>query len=325
MSNIPSVSVVMPTYNGVAHLRRQLDSILKQEGVAVALYVSDDNSTDGTREVLDDYESRGLITTTTNSGQRGLHCNMASALNMAATDLVAISDQDDIWLPNKLQTLVASLGDADAVFCDSALIDEGDAPISPSLLKELGISRPEIGRHFLRLIRVNSVSGHGLLFRRKLLPDILPFVDACVYDQQIALVAAMRGGVNFVPEALTLHRQHGGNHHNKLAVVSRDEQPKEDRESMRQRQRKNELDMIRFALARKPDKLGLRARWDFFLLSIIEGRLTGARRRFRDPVLLLAVWCIARDFFRLLPGNRSNFRRTMSYARRVRDGGGALQ
>ncbi len=325
MSNLPGVSVVMPTFNGEAYLRRQLDSILNQDGVAVSLYVSDDNSTDGTPEILADYESKGLITATRNSGQRGLHANMASALEMATTDLIAISDQDDIWLPNKLQMLVAALGDADAVFCDSALIDENDAPISPSLLKELGITKPEIGRHFLRLIRVNSVSGHGLLFRRKLLPDILPFVDACVYDQQIALVAAMRGGVNFVPEALTLHRQHGGNHHNKLAVVSRDEQPKEDRDNMRRRQRKNELDMIRFALVRKPARLSLRARRDFFLLSLIEGRLTGTRKRFRDPVLLLAVWCIARDFFRLLPGTRSNFRRSVSYARRVRDSWGALQ
>ena len=104
----PSVGVLMTTYNGQDFIREQLDSLLAQVGVSIHVYVFDDASTDGTISILRAYANRypGLFTifeSATNSGGTGLNIIRNAARLPRGHDYVALADQDDVWLPGKLE------------------------------------------------------------------------------------------------------------------------------------------------------------------------------------------------------------------------------
>ncbi len=118
----PRVVVLLATYNGVAHLAQQVDSILAQEGVEVRLVVSDDGSTEGTLEWLRDLVlseprvSTLPIVPPSGSAARNFYRLLRDA-ELREGELIAFSDQDDIWLPHKLATQARLLeeGGVDAV------------------------------------------------------------------------------------------------------------------------------------------------------------------------------------------------------------------
>ncbi len=110
----PRILVLLATYNGKRWLDEQLDSLLAQEGVRVDLLIGDDRSTDGTRELLLDLCARRpearLCGWDSGSGSAGGNFRrLYLAAEPAAYDYVALADQDDVWLPNKLARGVAAL------------------------------------------------------------------------------------------------------------------------------------------------------------------------------------------------------------------------
>lgn len=106
MSNLPKIAVLMATYNGARFLREQLDSLLAQEAVEVTIYVRDDRSTDNTLSILNEYAATGkLVLLPTKPEQLRVTRNFYSILkevDLAPYDAFCYSDQDDIWLPEKL-------------------------------------------------------------------------------------------------------------------------------------------------------------------------------------------------------------------------------
>lgn len=121
----PRVAVLLASYDGAAFLDEQLDSILGQEGVDVHVVVSDDGSTDGTLELLEARRRAdvrlSLLPALAPSGSSA--ANFARLLrdaDLSDVDLVAMSDQDDVWLPGKLARHAAILagGDVQGVSSD---------------------------------------------------------------------------------------------------------------------------------------------------------------------------------------------------------------
>lgn len=111
---MPSLGVILTTYNGREFLPEQLDSLLAQTGVELHIYAFDDCSTDGTMSVLLDYAERypGTFTiaqNTPNSGGTGLNIFGNVQRCPSHHDFVALADQDDVWLPEKLSRAVAEL------------------------------------------------------------------------------------------------------------------------------------------------------------------------------------------------------------------------
>lgn len=102
------VVVMMATYNGKKYIEKQLDSILSQIGVCVALHVYDDASTDGTKEILQEYEKLYCNMTCTfakeNKGYKNSFWHLLK--NAQQAEYYAWADQDDIWNKNKLQSAV---------------------------------------------------------------------------------------------------------------------------------------------------------------------------------------------------------------------------
>lgn len=105
--DLPRVTVLLATYDGVRWLPEQLDTLLSQQGVRLELVVSDDGSTDGTWELLQERAAADprvvLLPRTTPTGSAaGNFYRLLREVDLAGCDLVALADQDDVWLPGKL-------------------------------------------------------------------------------------------------------------------------------------------------------------------------------------------------------------------------------
>src|SRR6476469_5550437 len=104
MSNFPSISVAIATYNGELYLEEQLDSILSQTLKPAEIIVCDDLSTDGTQTILEKYQQKGHLRFFVNDKRLGFVGNFKRAVSLTQPNhYVALSDQDDVWLPQKIE------------------------------------------------------------------------------------------------------------------------------------------------------------------------------------------------------------------------------
>ncbi|CCH00647.1 putative glycosyltransferase epsH [Fibrella aestuarina BUZ 2] len=218
MKQLPLVSVVLATYNGERFLKTQLDSIVQQTYPQLEVIVVDDRSTDATHDILQHYAARypyfSLVVNETNLGYIR---NFEKGMLLANGDLIALSDQDDIWHPEKIRILVEAMGDSDVVFGDSRLIDDNDQP--------LGINFSDIRQlqsfdSCLSFLIGNTVSGHNMLITKSLLQRSLPFPLHIPHDHWLCFVATFRQPVKFVPQLLVDYRQHATNVYGILPVVN---------------------------------------------------------------------------------------------------------
>lgn len=108
-----TVAVVMSTFNGEKYLREQLDSILNQQGVAVTLYIRDDGSSDGTKEILSEYEKINNNVYVDYAQNVGVGNSFMNALYSVPDtyEFYAFADQDDIWQEEKLSEAIKFLID----------------------------------------------------------------------------------------------------------------------------------------------------------------------------------------------------------------------
>jgi hypothetical protein len=145
--------------------------------------------------------------------------NFADALAHARGELVALSDQDDVWRPGRLAAAVAAF-DADSrlllVHSDARLVDAEGRPIGTTLLQALETTAGERaglehGDAFATLLRRNLVTGATVVLRRTLLDAAAPFPAGWVHDEWLAVIAAAVGELRLLPDALIDYRQHGAN------------------------------------------------------------------------------------------------------------------
>ena len=119
------ISVCMATYNGQKYIKEQIDSILCQLGHADELVISDDHSTDLTPDIIKSYDDK-RIKFFYNELKKGVTHNFENALLKSKGDILFLADQDDVWLPGKLEKMVDFMqqGGYDVVECNCALVDE---------------------------------------------------------------------------------------------------------------------------------------------------------------------------------------------------------
>lgn len=198
------VSVVMCTYNGERFLREQLDSILGQTYRPYEIIVQDDGSTDGTLEIVREYQERcPLVKLQTNKGTRGINGNFFSAMRSATGDFIAISDQNDIWHPDKLREQMEVIGDK--MMCVSRSI-----PFNNSTGEDMPYDGRRPNCNLVRLLFA-SMPGHNLLFRRELL-DRVPaggkIYGHTWYDVILGLTAAALDSVVLLDRFLVRQRRY---------------------------------------------------------------------------------------------------------------------
>lgn len=212
------VTIVMATRNGAAHLRAQLDSIAAQSHRNWSLFVSDDNSTDATHEILAGFGARHPLRLVQGPG-RGAAANFLSAL--CHPDLppgtVALADQDDVWLKGKLARGLRRIAAAERragagapvlYAAESILADHGLTPLSRS---RSGRVRPG----FAPALAQNLFAGHSMmlnpaalaLVRRAGLPQGVVWHDWWLYQ----LLAGAGAALVLDPAPAVIWRQHAEN------------------------------------------------------------------------------------------------------------------
>lgn len=215
-----SVSVVLCTYNGAAFLADQLASVATQTRPPDEMVIRDDGSTDQTMQILEEFAaSAGFpISIQQNRVRRGAFANFWSAMHDANGDLIALCDQDDVWLPSKLERAVELLaGDprAGATFSDGWCIDDTGAVTGRSLWDGVHFSmtersRFEGGKELEVLLRRNVVTGATLTFRAGLLPALNPGPEM-PHDHWISVAVAVRSLVVPIRDPLIKYRLHDSN------------------------------------------------------------------------------------------------------------------
>ncbi len=200
------VSVCLTTFNGEKFLKRQLDTILEQLGERDELIISDDGSTDRTVEIIKSYRD-GRIKLLENSGSGSPVLNMEKALRAAGGDYVFLADQDDVWLPGRVEKTLQKLQQFDLVVCNASIVDENEQLIHPSYFEWKGS-----GAGFFRNLKKNSFLGCALAFNREILRRVLPFPKKiAMHDVWIGLMAECSGSVFFLDEKLMYYRRHKDN------------------------------------------------------------------------------------------------------------------
>lgn len=193
-----TVSVVMATYNGEKYLREQLDSILGQSYPIHELIIQDDCSADGTIGIVRQYmEKYPFIKLFVNEQNVGYNENFHRAAMHATGDFVALSDQDDIWFPQKLERQVAAIGDADVCFSNTL---DGET---------LENCTPQRDRRFTLETTIwgNQVPGHTMLCRREFVQNPDHWLGYIYYDRSLVFHALINGSVVKVVEPLNFHRR----------------------------------------------------------------------------------------------------------------------
>lgn len=209
-SHNPKISIIIATYNGAAYLREQLDSIIAQTLTADEIIIQDDCSSDGTAEIIQSYSSNLPIKFFKNSENLGYIRNFESAIAKAQGEFIAICDQDDLWVPEKLERLMEKIGTKSLVYADSKLIDSDGNPMGQTLSEKLRnrfIEAPSP----LCFVYDNCVSAHAILLHRSLLQHLFPFPKHLYFDAWIAACAASQKGIGYVDEPLVGYRQHASN------------------------------------------------------------------------------------------------------------------
>ena len=215
------ISVALCTYNGAHFLDEQLSSLLAQTRLPNELVVCDDGSTDGTLQILADFQSRAPFPTRlyVNPVNLGPAKNFEQAIGLCDGDLIALCDQDDVWMPEKLGEAEAHFDkfpDIDAVFSDALIVDSELRPLTYTLWRQVGFTRAERqmmadGRGLEVLLKHVTVTGATLTIRSSLRQRALPIPTGWMHDAWVAVIAAASGGLRAIPAALIFYRQHDSN------------------------------------------------------------------------------------------------------------------
>lgn len=201
------ISVCMATYNGERYLAEQLDSILPQLESSDELIISDDGSTDGTVGLIRRMADSRICILENNS--RCYTSNFENALRHARGDHIFLSDQDDIWHPDKVKIVLRYLERYDFVMTNARIVDS-----TGKMLHESRNALLPIGTGFLRNLAKTYYLGCCMAFRRRVLQAALPFPpnrELCLHDAWIALLAELCFRTHLCDECLVDYRMHAHN------------------------------------------------------------------------------------------------------------------
>lgn len=204
--NLPLVSIAMATYNGEKFVEQQIQSLLAQDYPNLEIVISDDCSQDRTWEILEHYASIDdrirLLPRTVNLGYVK---NFVRVFSECKGELISPCDQDDIWYPNKTSRLVEEMGDATLIYCNNRYIDEKNSFLGKTHADVVNMID---GQDVRKLLFCTSISGHTMIFNKKLLSITSQLVDFPYVDWAIAFLAAEYGNIKYLDEILVDWRQH---------------------------------------------------------------------------------------------------------------------
>lgn len=213
------VTVLLAVYNGEKYLKQQIDSIMGQTVRDIKIIIRDDGSTDNSLQIIDDYCNKypqtisKLEGTPTGSAKQ----NFAELLKNCDSDYIMFCDQDDVWLPQKVEKTFAAMKSAEGdgkmpvlVHTDLKVVDQNLDVISPSFFNFQKLIQDDIT--LSGLLVQNYVTGCTIMINRALKEKCGAIPQSCImHDWWLALVAVAFGRLVCVNEPTMLYRQHSGN------------------------------------------------------------------------------------------------------------------
>lgn len=200
------ISVCMATYNGENFIQEQINSILKQLSDDDELIISDDGSVDNTISIIQSFADK-RIKLFHNQGFHGVIPNFENALVHSQGDYIFLSDQDDVWMPNKVEVCTKLLKENILVVHNAEIID-GDGNNKGVDFFTLRESKSG----YINNLWKNCYLGCCMCFQSQLLKYILPFPEKIeMHDRWIGLMAELHGSVKFIKHCLINYRVHHNN------------------------------------------------------------------------------------------------------------------
>jgi len=214
------IDILLATYNGEKFLKEQIDSILNQTYKNINLIISDDESTDGTKEILKQYEKKdSRIKIFYQEKNLGYVKNFEFLLKQVKSDVFMLSDQDDVWLPEKVEKTYEKLEkeNADLAFGDLEVVDQKLNTMYPSFNDFMKLSRKI--KKYINSYKLNylycCITGCTLMLKSKWIPKILPIPKdskRLIHDHWIGIIVGVNNGKSvYVSEKYIKYRQHGDN------------------------------------------------------------------------------------------------------------------
>lgn len=223
MENKPQVEILMATYNGSKYLREQLDSILNQSYDNFILTISDDCSSDDTVSIVEEYVNRypnKIRRIVSNKRFGNARDHFFYLMKQCDSDYIMFSDQDDVWLSNKIELSINELLRIEKdhkdipilVFTDQKVVDEKLNVISDSMTDYERLDVKEIS--YKKILFQNIVTGCTICMNKTLnnLANKVDDYDSIImHDWWLALVASKFGIVSYINVSTMLYRQHSAN------------------------------------------------------------------------------------------------------------------
>ena len=208
------IDILMATYNGEKYLVEQLDSIINQTYYNWNLLIRDDNSTDKTLEIIQNYHKKDkrIKILKDNKGNLGIVRNFEELLKSSESEFIMFSDQDDIWVKNKLDMYLKMIekikNKGFMIHSDAILFDKNKS----NILKDTFISKKAINKGLENVFFNYFVQGATILISKEIKNFILPFPkEVYLHDRYIHLISELFFERIFVNKALIYYRQHGDN------------------------------------------------------------------------------------------------------------------
>ncbi|GAD02747.1 glycosyltransferase family 2 protein [Agarivorans albus] len=197
----------MTSFNGEKYIEEQIVSILEQITFEDELLISDDGSTDETTNIIESFVRNDSRVKLLHGPKAGLQSNFDFVLSQASGEYIFLSDQDDVWLPDKVKLTLSKLEIYNLVVSDCYIVDDKLRIISDSFYESNGL---RVGV-FSNLYK-NSFLGCCMAFDRKILDCVLPFPkNIPMHDWWIGLVSSVKFNVKFTDEKLIYYRRHSSN------------------------------------------------------------------------------------------------------------------
>lgn len=215
------ISIALCTFNGAEFLSEQLESFRNQTRLPDEVIIGDDCSNDKTIKIIEDFEKDAPfpVHLKVNEKNLGSTKNFDQTISRCTGDLIFLSDQDDIWLPEKIAVIEKGFeknSDVGVLFSNADLIDENNDLLGLNLW-EFTFTKTERnliknGKDFEVFLRRNVITGATMAFRSELKPLFVPIskeINNLIHDGWIALISSLYTKVSFINSSLILYRQHG--------------------------------------------------------------------------------------------------------------------
>lgn len=211
------ISIVMTTYNGSAYIREQLNSILQQTIAPDEVIIQDDNSTDGTVETIRNFLKDHNLDSWkffVNKKNLGWTSNFYDAIKKSCGSIVFCSDQDDVWMPEKIETMTNIMLQNPSILslsCNRIIIDKSGKENNllnsdeEDVFKCTNISNP---KKFNNIVLLGCCSA----YRRELIEKYIEINDRNYgHDAQLAKISALNNGTYYLQRRLVKYRIHNSN------------------------------------------------------------------------------------------------------------------